>query len=87
MTKEIVTRIQIDASPSDIWGVLTNFASYPNWNPFITRIEGQPVMGQALRITLTKPSGKSLPAFTATVTAHEHNRLLRWHVLAVQRIA
>jgi uncharacterized protein YndB with AHSA1/START domain len=33
--KELHTEIEIDASAERVWDILTDFASYPQWNPFI----------------------------------------------------
>ena len=38
--KELHSEIEIDASAERVWGILTDFASYPEWNPFIRRISG-----------------------------------------------
>jgi hypothetical protein len=35
----IITTITIEAPPSVVRAVFLNFPSYPEWNPFITRIE------------------------------------------------
>jgi uncharacterized protein YndB with AHSA1/START domain len=40
MSKEINTEILINATPKKVWSILTNFAEYPNWNPFIKSIKG-----------------------------------------------
>jgi uncharacterized protein YndB with AHSA1/START domain len=32
MEKEIITEIEIDASPSQVWQVLTDFEKYLTWN-------------------------------------------------------
>jgi hypothetical protein len=36
--KELVTKIDINASPSRIWQVLTDFEKHQSWNPFIKKI-------------------------------------------------
>lgn len=36
----IETDIEIDASPAEVWAVLTDTASYPEWAAFMTRIDG-----------------------------------------------
>ena len=43
--KELHSEIVIDASPERVWDVLTDFASYPQWNPFIRRISGELEVG------------------------------------------
>ena len=32
--------IQIEATPAQVWAVLTDTAAYPDWNPFIIRSSG-----------------------------------------------
>jgi uncharacterized protein YndB with AHSA1/START domain len=36
--KELHSEIEIDASAERVWAILTDFASYPRWNPFIRSI-------------------------------------------------
>ena len=38
----LYTEIQIDASADQVWAILSDFASYPQWNPFITSMVGAP---------------------------------------------
>ena len=52
MNKRINTEIIINASAERVWKVLTDFSSYPRWNPFITSIEGQLRQGNRLTNTL-----------------------------------
>ena len=35
--KELHSEIEINAPVERVWEVLTDFASYPRWNPFIRR--------------------------------------------------
>jgi Polyketide cyclase / dehydrase and lipid transport len=39
--KEIHTEIEINAPGESVWRALTDFAAYPEWNPFIRRVEGE----------------------------------------------
>jgi uncharacterized protein YndB with AHSA1/START domain len=32
--------IEIDATPDEVWAVLTDFDDYDKWNPFVTSISG-----------------------------------------------
>lgn len=43
--KELHSEIEITASAERTWLILTDFASYPRWNPFIRRISGEPTTG------------------------------------------
>src|SRR5215212_9002349 len=48
--RTIETAIDIDASPDEVWAVVTDFARYPEWNPFLVRAEGNPVVGDRLEV-------------------------------------
>lgn len=48
---EIRTHIDIAASASLVWGILTDFGSYRRWNPFIRSIVGQAQVGNSIQVT------------------------------------
>jgi hypothetical protein len=48
----IDTNVDIDAGPDAVWEVLTDFASYEEWNP-VMRIEGAPEVGTKLVVHMT----------------------------------
>jgi hypothetical protein len=73
----IDTRIEIATSPMHVWGVLTDFARFPEWNPFIVKIEGTPEPGARLRVQI-KPPGKSAMTFTPTILVARPGEELRW---------
>lgn len=75
--KEIRTEIDIKASPEKVWEVLTDFNNFPQWNPFIRQINGDPKVGTKLKIHLHISSAKSR-TYRPTVTKVEPNRELRW---------
>lgn len=75
--KQIDTSIRIDATPAIVWGILTDFAAYPSWNPFITRIEGVVRVGERLIIRVV-PHGQKGMAFRPRVLVAETERQLRW---------
>jgi hypothetical protein len=52
MTAELRTFVDIDATPERVWQVLTDLPAYPQWNPFITSVEGPFVVGGRVSITL-----------------------------------
>jgi len=41
MTWHIATEILIQAPPTRVWQVLTDFGAYPQWNPFIVSLQGE----------------------------------------------
>ena len=49
---DIVTHVDLNTSVARVWAVLTDFASYHAWNPVIESIEGAPIEGTRLRVSL-----------------------------------
>jgi hypothetical protein len=75
--KELHSEIEIDASAELVWGVLTDFASYPEWNPFVRKISGEPKVGERLEVRIEPPGGRSI-TLRPTVLKAEPERELRW---------
>ncbi len=46
------TEIDIEASKDAVWGVLTDFASYPAWNPFLRAVRGSLREGERLEVEI-----------------------------------
>ncbi len=79
--KELRTEIEIAASPEAVWRTLTDFASYPEWNPFIVRVTGKAEPGAQVDIAVA--SGSEETNLHCTLTSLAPNRELSWkyHVL------
>jgi hypothetical protein len=75
--RELRRAIEIDAPPERVWEVVTDFAAYPEWNPFIRRISGHLREGARLEVRI-EPPGARATTFRPTVRAVEANRELRW---------
>ena len=75
--KEIRTEIEIDAPAERAWRILTDFASFPQWNPFIRQATGEPKVGARLEVRIHPPGSKGM-TFRPTVLRAEPNRKLRW---------
>jgi hypothetical protein len=75
--KQLHTEIEIEAPAERVWELLTDFASYPEWNPFIRSISGQPTPGERLEVRLEPPGGRGM-TFKPKVLNAEPNRELRW---------
>ncbi|HEY4127664.1 MAG TPA: SRPBCC domain-containing protein [Gammaproteobacteria bacterium] len=58
MTRHIDTEILIQAPPTRVWSVLTDFASYPDWNPFIVSLAGKAEWGERLAVRIRTGDGK-----------------------------
>jgi hypothetical protein len=75
--RTIETQIDIQASASRLWSVLTDFGAYPSWNPFITEITGTPELGAVLRVRIHPPGRKPM-TFRPIVIVAARDRELRW---------
>jgi len=71
------TQIDIAASASRVWEILTDFRAYPDWNPFITEIEGRPEQGARLRVRICPP-GRSAMALRPVILVAAREWELRW---------
>jgi hypothetical protein len=60
-----------------VWAAVTDFAAYPEWNPFIRQISGELREGARLEVRI-EPPGARATRFKPTVRAVEPNRELRW---------
>jgi hypothetical protein len=73
----ISTTVDLDATPEVVWAVLTDFAAYPQWNPFIDRVTGSPSVGEKLIVHMKLNRGRGM-TFKPTVLAATPGRELRW---------
>ena len=74
---QLHTEIDIEASAERVWAILTDFASYPDWNPFVRSVVGEPRESARLQIVV-QPSGGKAMRFSPIVLTAEPNRELRW---------
>jgi len=77
MAKEIKTEIVIQATPEKIWSILTDFENYPNWNPFISTIEGNAVRRNKIKVSIHPPGGKKM-TFRPIVITKKDEKELSW---------
>lgn len=75
--KEIKTEIIINSSKTEVWKVLTDFEGYPEWNPFIVTISGNPKKGGLLRANL-KIDGNKPMTIKPTILASEEDKRFEW---------
>ncbi|MFC4858508.1 SRPBCC family protein [Actinophytocola glycyrrhizae] len=73
----IRTETEIETSPAAVWAVLTDFAAYPEWNPFITEASGTLAVGETLTLHMVPGEGKA-QTFTPEVRAVRENTELVW---------
>jgi hypothetical protein len=75
--KVLHTEIEIDAPAERVWRVLTDFAAYPEWSPFVRRAEGEVTVGARLQVSIEPPGGRGM-SFRPTVLVAAPDRELRW---------
>ena len=73
----IKTETLINARAEAVWAAMTDFPSFPSWNPFVRRAEGRLEPGSRLKIRLRLDHGLPM-TFRPRVTVVEPNRELRW---------
>jgi hypothetical protein len=77
MQREIQHQIEIDATPAQVWAVLTDTAAYGEWNPFVRELSGELATGSKLAVEIAPPGGRAM-TFKPTVLAADEARELRW---------
>jgi hypothetical protein len=68
--------VQINATPQQVWAVLTAQAAYPRWNPFIISSRGQLRVGSTVTNIMHDATGNT--TFTPVVEVVQPGRELRW---------
>jgi hypothetical protein len=74
---ELRSEVEINAPPSHVYAVLTDFPQYQAWNPFLTAVRGELAVGRKLAVEMSLPEGKAYllePEVTEVAEALE----LRW---------
>lgn len=75
--RELYSEIVINGTPEQVWGVLTNFSGFPNWNPFVRRASGTVKQGERIEVYLQPPDGPGM-MIKPTLTKAVPNLELRW---------
>lgn len=73
----VQVKTEIAATPAEVYNVLMDFASYPDWNPMVVSITGQPKEGQHIQ-TMVKVGDRAPQKFRPVVLKNEPNREFRW---------
>jgi hypothetical protein len=73
----IKTAVDVATSAEIVWHVLTDFPSYPKWNPFLVSVQGKPSPGARLKIQARFPNGRAFQ-FSARIVKAIPAAELRW---------
>ena len=68
--RELSTQIEFDGTPDEVWEVLQDLSAHTEWNPFITKIDGELRPGAKLEVRLS-PEGERGITMHPTVLAVE----------------
>ena len=76
--RELRTEIDIAAPIDKVWGILTDFNNWKDWNPVINQATGEAARGSELSITMRGKDGKDAQKYKAIVTNIQEPNLFRW---------
>ncbi len=74
---QLHTEIEISASADRVWEVISDFAAYLQWNPYIRSVAGRSEQDARLRITVQPIGGKPI-RFSPVVLTAKAGKELRW---------
>ncbi len=75
--KDFVTELEIKAPAERVWRILTDFASYPEWNPMLKEASGKLKPGARMKVHFA-PEGSRAHHFRPKLIIVHPNRELRW---------
>ncbi len=73
--KTFHVELMIPAPAEQVWAVLTDTASYTEWNPVFTKVEGEYKTGGTVKNTVVDPKGTVLNIEATIVTLDESREL------------
>jgi hypothetical protein len=74
---EVQTQITINTTAEKAWKVLTDFEKYPEWHPYISKIEGNLKKKSKIKVTYKKNNHEE-GVFSAYIVENEANKNLSW---------
>jgi uncharacterized protein YndB with AHSA1/START domain len=61
----------IEATPEQVWPVLTDAGAWPDWDSGVTKVDGRLALGEKLSITVKANPGRAFPVKVVELTAPE----------------
>jgi uncharacterized protein YndB with AHSA1/START domain len=74
-SRETSVSIEIAASPTIVWALLTKASDYPRWNSTVTSIEGNIALGEKIKLKSVLDAKRT---FTLKVKEFEPEKKLVW---------
>jgi hypothetical protein len=81
-TRTIRSAIEIRAPLETVWRVLTDFGKYPEWNPHLRLVRGEPSEGRRLTVHSRPPGGRTV-VFRPVVQRWRPPNELRWRATLI----
>lgn len=61
----------IEATPEQVWPVLTDTPTWPDWDSGVTKVDGRLALGEKLSITVAGNPGRAFPIKVVQLSAPE----------------
>jgi uncharacterized protein YndB with AHSA1/START domain len=74
-------KTQINAPPAVVWSILSDFKSFPEWNPFVVKIEGPMKVGAQIEVAVQAPPGADPMKFEPVVLVVDPNKQFKWKAI------
>lgn len=84
-TRTIRSAIEIRAPLDAVWQILTDFSAYPEWNPHIRQVRGNPRVGGRITIHSQPPNGRPV-VLRPVVVAWSPPTEFRWRGTFISRL-
>ena len=75
--RSIQADIEIAAPVETVWAEITAVASYVEWNPFITKFDGELTVGARPEVQIAPPRARSM-TFRPTITEVSEGERVEW---------
>lgn len=72
--KKITTEAHITSTPTTVWETLIKLENWSVWNPIVSKVQGDPVIGKELTITMADSKGNANKSYKAQVTELVQNQ-------------
>jgi hypothetical protein len=74
---EVITQIRIKTTSAEVWNVLMDIDKYPEWHPYIRKIEGRMEKNSRIKVTYRKTDVQDA-VFSAYIIDMEPTKILSW---------
>ena len=83
-TQEIKTEIDISATPSNVWAIISDINNWQEWSPIIKDSKGTATVGSKLSITMMgKEQDKDGPKYNPVIIELKESKYFHWRAYMV----